>query len=76
MATLPRGTVTFLFTDIEGFTRLMESARDAATGTVAAQRALAQHGWPDVTEVTVPMASTGELTVGDQGHHGLDLVRA
>ena len=88
MSDLHGGTVTFVFTDIEGSTRLLERlgdryaealaehrrivrdafgarggreldtqgdaffyaferARDAVAGTVAAQRALASHGWPD-----------------------------
>ena len=104
---LPGGTVTFLFTDIEGSTRLLQElgdgygqvvadhrrllrevfraaggsevdtqgdaffysfarARDAVAGAVDAQRALAQHDWPDGTDVRVRMGlHTGEPTVGD-----------
>jgi class 3 adenylate cyclase len=118
MATLPGGTVTFLFTDIEGSTRLLQQlgesygdvvrdhrkllrehlgdkggtevdtqgdaffysfprARDAVAGAVAAQRALAEHGWPEGAEVKVRMGlHTGEPSVGDEGYLGLDVVRA
>jgi class 3 adenylate cyclase len=115
---LPSGTVTFLFTDIEGSTLLLRElgdrygdlladerailreqltsvdgreidtqgdafffsftrARDAAAGAVAAQRALAEHEWPDSVEVKVRMGlHTGEPSVGDEGYVGLDVVRA
>ena len=52
-------------------------ARDAVTGAVGAQRALAEHDWPDGVEVKVRMGlHTGEPAVGDQGYVGLDVVRA
>ena len=35
MGTLPTGTVTLLFTDIEGSTRLLEQLGDAYVGTLA-----------------------------------------
>jgi class 3 adenylate cyclase len=118
MATLPGGTVTFLFTDIEGSTRLLQQlgdsygdvvrdhrkllrehlgekggtevdtqgdaffysfprAREAVAGAVGAQRALAEHGWPEGAEVKVRMGlHTGEPSVGDEGYLGLDVVRA
>ena len=118
MATLPGGTVTFLFTDIEGSTRLLQQlgesygdvvrdhrlllrehlgakggtevdtqgdaffysfprARDGVAGAVAAQRALAEHRWPEGAEVKVRMGlHTGEPSVGDEGYLGLDVVRA
>ncbi|HEY7149142.1 MAG TPA: adenylate/guanylate cyclase domain-containing protein [Gaiellaceae bacterium] len=118
MAALPGGTVTFLFTDIEGSTRLLQElgdaygdvvrdhrrllreqlgdkggtevdtqgdaffysfsrARDAVAGAVAAQRALADHSWPEDTEVRVRMGlHTGEPSVGEEGYLGLDVVRA
>jgi class 3 adenylate cyclase len=118
MASLPGGTVTFLFTDIEGSTRLLQQlgdaygevvrdhrkllrehlgdkggtevdtqgdaffysfprARDAVAGAVAAQRALAEHGWTEGAEVKVRMGlHTGEPSVGDEGYLGLDVVRA
>jgi class 3 adenylate cyclase len=118
MAALPGGTVTFLFTDIEGSTRLLQQlgddygdvvrdhrrllrehlgerggtevdtqgdaffysfprARDAVAGAVAAQRALAEHEWPDGAEVKVRMGlHTGEPSVGEEGYLGLDVVRA
>ena len=118
MTVLPGGTVTFLFTDIEGSTRLLQElgdaygdvvrdhrrilrdqlgdkggtevdtqgdaffysfprARDAVAGAVAAQRALADHAWPEETEVRVRMGlHTGEPSVGDEGYLGLDVVRA
>jgi class 3 adenylate cyclase len=114
---LPAGTVTFLFTDIEGSTTLIRElgdgygdvlsehrrllrehlgaagreidtqgdafffsfarARDAIAGAVAAQRALAAHEWPGGAEVRVRMGlHTGEPSVGAEGYHGLDVVRA
>jgi class 3 adenylate cyclase len=115
---LPAGTVTFLFADIEGSTRLVQRlgdrygdllrdfrrvmrdrleghdgqeidtqgdalffsfprARDAVAGSVAAQRALAEYDWPDGTEVRVRMGlHTGEPAVGEEGYHGIDVVRA
>jgi class 3 adenylate cyclase len=118
VSALPAGTVTFLFTDIEGSTRLLQQlgdrygdvvrdhrrivrealqqhrgsevdtqgdaffysfarARDAVAGAVDAQRALAQHEWPDGTDVRVRMGlHTGEPTVGEEGYLGLDVVRA
>jgi class 3 adenylate cyclase len=115
---LPSGTVTFLFSDIEGSTRLLEQlgdgyadvlgdhrqilrerlgaangqeidtqgdafffsftrAKDAVTGAVAAQRALAAHEWPEGIEVKTRMGlHTGEPNVGEEGYVGLDVVRA
>src|SRR5919106_1659362 len=115
---LPAGTVTFLFTDIEGSTELVRElgdaygevldehrqilrdqlagaggreidtqgdafffsftrAREAVNGAVAAQRALARHEWRDGAAVLVRMGlHTGEPAVGDEGYHGLDVVRA
>jgi class 3 adenylate cyclase len=115
---LPAGTVTFLFTDIEGSTELMRQlgdgyadvladhrrllreqlgeaggreidtqgdafffsftrAREAVAGAVAAQRALAEHEWRDGANVRVRMGlHTGEPSVGSEGYHGLDVVRA
>jgi class 3 adenylate cyclase len=115
---LPSGTVTFLFSDIEGSTRLLERlgdryadvlgdhrrilrerlgeangqeidtqgdafffsftrARDAVTGAVAAQRALAAHAWPDGLAVKTRMGlHTGEPNVAEEGYVGLDVVRA
>jgi class 3 adenylate cyclase len=117
-AQLPSGTVTLVFTDIEGSTRLIRElgdgygevladhrrllrdhlggaggrevdtqgdafffsfirARDAVGGAVAAQRALAEHEWSDGATVRVRMGlHTGEPSVGDEGYHGLDVVRA
>ena len=40
MATLPTGTVTFLFADIEGSTRLLEDLRDRYAGVLADYRRL------------------------------------
>jgi class 3 adenylate cyclase len=118
VSSLPSGTVTFLFTDIESSTALLRElgdryadvlgrersilretltdaggqeidtqgdafffsftrARDAVTGAVAAQRALARNDWPDGVDVKVRMGlHTGEPSVGDEGYVGLDVVRA
>jgi class 3 adenylate cyclase len=118
VAELPSGTVTFLFSDIEGSTRLLEQlgdrysdvlrdhrwilrerlqaangqeidtqgdafffsftrAKDAVTGAVAAQRALAAHEWSEGLAVKTRMGlHTGEPNVGEEGYVGLDVVRA
>jgi class 3 adenylate cyclase len=118
VAELPRGTVTFLFTDIEGSTRLLKqlgerygealeahrqilreatAARDgrevdtqgdsfffafaranaALAAAVVAQRALAEHAWPEGAEVRVRMGlHTGEPEVGDERYVGLGVHRA
>ena len=117
MATLPSGTVTFVFSDIEGSTALLKRlgeryagliaehrrivreafsahggveidmqgdsfffafarARDAATAAVEAQRAHAEHAWPDDETVRVRMGlHTGEPAVGTEGYLGVDVVR-
>jgi class 3 adenylate cyclase len=52
-------------------------ARDAVTAAVEAQRAHADHEWPDGVEVRVRMGlHTGEPAVGSEGYLGLDVVRA
>jgi class 3 adenylate cyclase len=118
VSSLPSGTVTFLFTDIQGSTALLRElgdgytellkeerrilrealgaaggqeidtqgdafffsftrARDAVSGAVAAQSALAGHEWPQGVRVKVRMGlHTGEPSVGDEGYVGLDVVRA
>ncbi len=118
MTALRGGTVTFVFTDIEGSTELLkrlgdryaealsehrrmirdafserggqeidtqgdaffycfERARDAVAAAVAAQRALAEHAWPDDTALKVRMSlHTGEPVVGEEGYVGLDVHRA
>ncbi len=118
MATLPSGTVTFVFSDIEGSTALVKRlgdgygdvladhrrlmrealgdrggveidtqgdafffafarARDAVAASVEAQRAHAAHVWPEGVDVRMRMGlHTGEPAVGEEGYHGLDVVRA
>jgi class 3 adenylate cyclase len=118
MPSLPSGTVTFVFSDIEGSTSLLKQlgdryerllsdhrrlmrerfaehggveidtqgdafffafsrARDAVSAAVAAQRAHADHEWPDDRAVLVRMGlHTGEPAVGSEGYLGLDVVRA
>jgi YVTN family beta-propeller protein len=115
---LPTGTVTFLFTDIEGSTRLLKQLRDryaealaehqrilratfadhdgreidtqgdsffvafrrasdAVGAAVAGQKALAEHEWPDDTELRVRMGvHTGEPAVGGERYVGLGVHRA
>ena len=52
-------------------------ARDAVTAAVEAQRAHAQHDWPDGADVRVRMGlHTGEPALGSEGYLGLDVVRA
>ena len=115
---IPTGTVTFLFTDIEGSTRLLERLRqeyadllaeqrrllrsafrewngfevdtqgdsffvafpravDALNCTVAAQRAIGAHLWPQDVRLHVRMAlHTGEPIVERTGYVGMDVHRA
>jgi YVTN family beta-propeller protein len=115
---LPSGTVTFLFTDIEGSTRLVKElreryaellaehqrllreafeeaggqeidtqgdaffvafrrARDAVQASLAAQRAIAAHPWPDGAQVKVRMGMhTAEPAVGVDRYVGLGVHRA
>src|SRR5688500_6075754 len=118
MPNLPDGTVTLVFTDVEGSTQLVhrldqryeqvlsdhrrllheavasadgqvvdhrgeqffmvfEDARSAAEAIVAAQRALAEHAWPDGVELRVRVGMhTGEPTARAEGYFGLDVHRA
>ena len=118
MTELPQGTVTFLFTDIEGSTELLkrlgdgyaelladqkrilraaaeerggreidnqgdsfffafQRANEALAAAVVAQRALAEHDWPEGVEVRVRMGlHTGEPTVGDERYVGIGVHRA
>jgi class 3 adenylate cyclase len=118
MTSLPSGTVTFVFSDIEGSTGLLKRlgdgygdvinehrrlvretfrahdgveidtqgdsffyafarARDAVAAAVDAQRAHAEHGWPEGEQVRVRMGlHTGEPAVGAEGYLGVDVVRA
>jgi class 3 adenylate cyclase/DNA-binding CsgD family transcriptional regulator/RecA/RadA recombinase len=116
---LPTGTVTFLFTDVEGSTRLAKalgaarygevldehrrllraafhdaggvevdsqgdgffvafrSAGEAVRAAAAAQRALAEHRWPERASVRVRIGiHTGEAAVVDEGYRGLAVHRA
>jgi predicted ATPase/class 3 adenylate cyclase len=118
MTEQPTGTVTFLFTDIEGSTNLarslgdrwpdvlqqhhailrrairdhqgvevrtegdaffavFRSAVDAVAATAAAQRRLADHGWPEDGPIRVRMGMhTGEGRLGGDEYVGLDVHRA
>lgn len=115
---LPGGTVTFLFTDIEGSTDLLrrlreryadlladhhrllreciakwhgrvvdtqgdaffvafQRATDAVNAAPAAQKAFAQHSWPDDLRVRVRMGiHTGEPLQAVEGYVGMDVHRA
>lgn len=118
MSELPTGAVTFLFTDVEGSTRLLKqlrdrygevltehgrllrdvfarhggrvvdtqgdsffvafaSAREAVLAAVEAQRALAEHDWPEGTEVRVRMGiHTGQASATEERYVGLAVHRA
>jgi YVTN family beta-propeller protein len=114
----PSGTVTLLFSDIEGSTQLVRQlgadyealltthnrllraafeqagghlidrqgdalffafgrAKDAVMGAAAAQHALAAEHWPTDAAVRVRIGiHTSEPGVGEEGYHGLGVVRA
>jgi DNA-binding NarL/FixJ family response regulator/class 3 adenylate cyclase len=115
---LPTGTVTFLFTDVEGSTRLLKQlresygdvraeherllreafetnggqeidtqgdsffvafhrARDAVAASVSAQRALAEHRWPEGVQVRARIGiHTGEPLAAEGRYVGLGVHRA
>jgi class 3 adenylate cyclase/catechol 2,3-dioxygenase-like lactoylglutathione lyase family enzyme len=115
---LRSGTTTFLFSDIEGSTRLARelgprygevlseharllraafdegcgreidtqgdaffvafaTAKDAVHAAAAAQRALAEHAWPDGVDVRVRMGlHTGEAAVAEEKYLGVAVHRA
>ena len=117
MSDLPAGRVTFLFTDIEGSTRLLRALGDRYAGVLTdhrrllratftrhggvevdtqgdsffvafsdasealaaakdGQRALAAHGWPEHTTLSVRMGvHTGEPLVADGHYFGIDVHR-
>ena len=61
----------------DAFFYSFERARDAVAAAVAAQRALASHGWPDGEQLRVRMSiHTGEPVVGEEGYVGIDVHRA
>jgi class 3 adenylate cyclase/catechol 2,3-dioxygenase-like lactoylglutathione lyase family enzyme len=116
--TLPSGTITFLFSDVEGSTtlarrlgdrygdvlaehaRLLRSAfeerggceidtqgdaffvafataKDAVQAAAAAQRALAEHSWPEGADLRVRMGlHTGEAALNEQKYLGVAVHRA
>jgi peptide/nickel transport system substrate-binding protein len=118
VAELPSGAVTFLFTDIEGSTRLLKqlrgrygevlaghqrllreafdrhggrvidtqgdsffvvfgSARAAVLAAVQAQRALADHDWPEEVDVRVRIGvHTGQAEASEESYVGLSVHRA
>lgn len=118
MVDLPHGTVTLLFTDVEGSTELLRRlgerygtalddqrrilrtvvaqhggtvidsrgdelfaafprARAGLGAAVTAQRALAEHAWPEGETLRVRMGlHTGEPGLRDDGYLGLDVHRA
>jgi class 3 adenylate cyclase len=115
VAEFPAGAVTFLFTDVEGSTRLLKqlregyddvlrehqrllqeafaqyggrvvdtqgdsffvafgSARAAVLAAVQGQRALAEHEWPEGTQVKVRMGiHTGQAAVSEERYVGLSV---
>ena len=60
----------------DSFFAAFQTARDAATAAVGAQRALAAHGWPDGAEPKVRMGlHTGEPSVAGDRYVGLAVRR-
>jgi class 3 adenylate cyclase len=74
---LPTGTVTLLFTDIEGSTRMLRSLGDDHGAALRAQHALATADWPDGARPRVRMGiHTGSPVVVDDDYVGIDVHRA
>jgi predicted ATPase/class 3 adenylate cyclase len=64
-------------TEGDAFFVVFRSAGNAAAAAAAAQRALAEHSWPDGNEVRVRMGlHTGEPRLVDRAYVGLDVHRA
>jgi class 3 adenylate cyclase len=118
MSELPGGTLTFVFSDVEGSTRLLRQlgnrygsvlaehqrllreafaahgghevdtqgdsffasfsrARDGVLAALRAQRSVAEHGWPDGTELRIRLGlHTGPAEVADGRYVGLAVHRA
>ncbi len=118
MAELPTGTVTFLFTDVEGSTALahrlahdfqdvlvehrnlvrsaveesngveidvrgdeffvaFEDAAGAARASIAAQRAISTHDWPENAQLRIRTGMhTGEAIYADKDYLGVDVHKA
>jgi class 3 adenylate cyclase len=61
----------------DAFFAVFPTARTALESAATAQRALAAHTWPRVTELRVRMGvHTGEPSIGGEGYLGVDVVRA
>jgi class 3 adenylate cyclase len=61
----------------DSFFVVFRSAGAAIAASGAAQRALAEHDWPDEIGVRVRMGlHTGEPNIGEEGYLGIDVVRA
>ena len=77
MGELPTGTITMLFSDIEGSTMLLSGLGDQYGEALSAQRALAAHDWPGGVAVRVRMGlHSGEPARHEDGYIGLDVHRA
>ena len=63
MSRLPTGTVTLLFTDIEGSTRLLESVGDVYEDTLADHHRLIRAALSDYKGVEVDTAGDGFFAV-------------
>src|ERR671930_223012 len=80
MPELPSGTMTFVFTDVEGSTRLLRQLGErygAVLAAVAAQRPLLEHPWPPDVELRVRIGvhSGGAEPAGER-YVGLSVHRA
>ena len=82
IASLPRGTVTFLLTDIEGSTGLLRQLGDgyaavlrdvrALDAALGIQRSLKAGAWPEDVEVCVRIGiHTGRTTLSETGYVGI-----
>jgi class 3 adenylate cyclase len=79
MPELPTGTVTFLCSDIEGSTRLLQYLGVRYADLLAEHRRLLRttHSWPEGIQVQVRIGlHTGEPSLATCDHVGLDVHRA
>ena len=62
---LPSGTVTFLFTDVEGSTKLWAADKDAMSASLLLHDAILRCAWPGTTRTVWVYPREAEQRSGD-----------